>query len=175
MRTLLVVCFLLSACSSTPMTESAQDMQVDPDAEQVDQAADAAHADSDSKDVPAAVTNVTASGEDGGYSFSVTIRSDETGCDRYADWWEVVRPDGELVYRRILAHSHVDEQPFTRSGGPVAVAADEEVYVRVHMNDTGYADAGARFTVDGGFLAMDLAGFAPELAESQPLPSGCAF
>ena len=65
----------------------------------------------------AAVEDVSVSGDPGRYQFAVTIRSDETGCDQYADWWEVVSESGDLLYRRILAHSHVDEQPFARSGG----------------------------------------------------------
>jgi len=67
----------------------------------------------------ARVTKVTVSGEANNYNFSVTIASPDTGCDQYADWWEVFTEDGVLIYRRILAHSHVTEQPFTRSGGAV--------------------------------------------------------
>jgi hypothetical protein len=44
-----------------------------------------------------------------------TVRSADTGWDRYADAWEVRTTDGEVVGTRILAHPHVDEQPFTRS------------------------------------------------------------
>lgn len=51
------------------------------------------------------------------------MRSPDRDCGLYADWWEVVGEDGRLLYRRILMHSHPDEQPFTRPGGPVAIAA----------------------------------------------------
>ncbi len=122
------------------------------------------------------VTAVTTSGDPGAYSFSVTISSPDTGCEQYADWWEVVTEDGELRYRRILLHSHVSEQPFTRSGGPVAVAADEIVIVRAHMNTGGYGGAALRGSVDAGFEAYrPEAGFAAALASRDPLPEGCDF
>ncbi|MEO0406449.1 MAG: hypothetical protein AAF289_03760 [Cyanobacteria bacterium P01_A01_bin.135] len=126
----------------------------------------------------AAVENVSVSGEPGRYQFSVTVRSQETGCDQYADWWEVVSESGELLYRRILAHSHVDEQPFTRSGGPVPVQPGDLVTVRVHMNNTGYSPEARQGTVSDGaeFEAVTLApDFAAALAQQDPLPSGCTF
>ena len=67
---------------------------------------------------------VSVSGSAQSYTFSVTLRSSDTGCDHYADWWEVLSSDGELIYRRVLLHSHVDEQPFTRSGTLIDVQED---------------------------------------------------
>jgi len=64
----------------------------------------------------AEVQSVKATGKSNSYTFAVTIKSPDIGCDRYADWWEVITPEGELLYRRVLLHSHVDEQPFTRTG-----------------------------------------------------------
>jgi len=81
------------------------------------------------------VAAVRVSGAPGDYRFSVTLSSPDTGCDQYADWWEVITTDGELVYRRILAHSHVNEQPFTRSGGPVELQETTKAIVRAHMNN----------------------------------------
>jgi len=124
----------------------------------------------------AVVTNVEVSGEENAYTFSVTLRSPDTGCEQYADWWEVIDLDGNLIYRRILAHSHVDEQPFTRSGGVVAISNDLEVYVRAHMNTTGYGGSAQLGSVSEGFKATNLATeFAQSLAEVNPLPDGCAF
>ncbi len=126
---------------------------------------------------PAAdVVQVVATGASGAYTFSVTLRSDETGCDQYADWWEVVDADGALVYRRVLGHSHVSEQPFARSGGPVDVTADEELLVRGHMNPSGYVGVAMEGSVSGGFASVTLpAGHLSDLAKEAPLPDGCAF
>lgn len=111
-----------------------------------------------------------------GTTFSVTVQSPDEGCDQYANWWEVLRPDGTLVHRRILGHSHVAEQPFTRSSGPVEVDAGEELIVRAHMHPGGYGGAAMRGTVSGGFAATDLpATFANGLATADPLPASCAF
>ena len=86
---------------------------------------------------PPNVTAVTVAGEAGAYTFSVSVRSPDTGCEGYAYWWEVVSPDGELLYRRVLLHSHVDEQPFLRSGGPVQIGPNDTVVVRGHMSTGG--------------------------------------
>ena len=116
------------------------------------------------------------SGNPGSYRFSVTVRSPDTGCGQYADWWEVVSPDGRLIYRRVLLHSHVGEQPFTRSGGPVNVQPGETVIVRGHMNGTGYGGFGLRGSVAGGFTTTELPGdFGSGLDQRGPLPSGCGF
>ena len=122
------------------------------------------------------VIGISVSGEPGSYRFLVTVRSPDTGCDRYADWWEVVSPGGQLIYRRVLLHSHSGEQPFTRSGGPVDVQPDETVIVRGHMNGMGYGGAGLKGSVTGGFAPMEIPGaFGAGLDRLGPLPSGCAY
>ena len=81
-----------------------------------------------------------------------------------------------LVHRRVLAHSHVDEQPFTRSGGPVEIDADRSVIVRAHMSTTGYGGQALRGQVSTGFEPADLsADFAAGLKDEPPQPEGCAF
>lgn len=124
----------------------------------------------------AVITEVSFSGSENAYTFQVTISSPDLGCNQYADWWEVIDTDGNLIYRRILAHSHVDEQPFTRSGVPVQIAPDTEVYVRAHMNNSGFGAKAFRGNVSAGFNSFDLSpDFAANLENQQPLPSGCAF
>jgi hypothetical protein len=46
---------------------------------------------------------------------TATVQSADTGWDRYADAWEVRTMEGDVLGTRVLAHPHVDEQPFTRS------------------------------------------------------------
>lgn len=58
---------------------------------------------------------------DGTYRFDVTVRSPDTGWEKYADRWEVRTPDGTVLGERILTHPHVDEQPFTRSQSGIAI------------------------------------------------------
>lgn len=124
----------------------------------------------------AQVTKVVVSGEDNQYSFNVTIVSPDLGCNQYADWWEVIDLDGNLIYRRILAHSHVNEQPFTRSGSAVSISEIAEVYIRAHMNPTSYGNIVFKGSVSNGFTASNLdTEFAKGLEEVAPLPTGCAF
>ena len=120
---------------------------------------------------------VTVSGAPGAFTFSVTLRSPDTGCDQYADWWEVLGEDGGLLYRRILAHSHVDEQPFSRSGGPVDVEADTKVFIRAHMSVGGYGGQVFTGTPGGAFEATtEFDGSIAAAAETaEPQPDGCAF
>jgi len=122
------------------------------------------------------VLSVQATGNPGAYQFAVEIASPDTGCDQYADWWEIFAEDGQLLYRRILLHSHVGEQPFTRSGGPVEIDAETVVYVRAHMNTSGYGGQVLQGTVQEGFKPAEVeAGFGAELERIPPQPEDCAF
>ena len=122
------------------------------------------------------VIQVSVSGSPGSYTFSVTVQSSDTGCDNYADWWEALSSDGLHIYRRVLLHSHVGEQPFTRSGGPINVRPDDMVIVRGHMNTTGYGGVALRGNANEGFSITELPhGFAADVSAKGPLPTGCAF
>lgn len=122
------------------------------------------------------ITDVSATGPTGKYIFRVTIESPDKGCEQYADWWEVVDEQGGLVYRRILAHSHVQEQPFTRQGGTIALAEDSKVWVRAHMNTTGYGGITYYGSVREGFKPRPMPeGFAMDIEKQSPQPTGCAF
>jgi len=124
----------------------------------------------------AVISNVQISGTENNYSFNVTIKSPDLGCEQYADWWEVFDQDGNLIYRRILGHSHVSEQPFTRSGGPIKISKDQFVYVRAHMNPLGYGTYVFSGTVEDGLKAETIEkSTASDLENTDPLPSGCAF
>jgi hypothetical protein len=122
------------------------------------------------------VVSVAVRGEPGALELEVGVASLDTGCEQYADWWEVVDTDGRLLLRRVLRHSHVDEQPFRRSAGPVEIEPERTVWVRAHMHPTGYGGQAMRGSVAAGFApATTEPGFAAELAGSPPLPEGCAF
>ncbi|MEM0992797.1 MAG: hypothetical protein AAGI49_07150, partial [Bacteroidota bacterium] len=124
----------------------------------------------------AKVLSLTVSGSENNYRFNVEVESPDTGCDQYADWWEVFSESGELVYRRILTHSHVNEQPFKRSGGTINITDDQVVFVRAHMNNLGYGMDVMKGSVNEGFLRTRLdTSFAADLANQEPLPRDCAF
>lgn len=122
------------------------------------------------------IISVKATESEDSYTFSVGISSPDKGCKQYANWWEVVSTDGDLIYRRILGHSHVNEQPFVRSGGRVKIDKDEIVIVRAHMNTSGYGGIMFKGSVEAGFKQIDAdKEFALGLEKESPQPSGCAF
>ncbi len=48
------------------------------------------------------------------YTINVTIQHDDTGWNHYANKWEVLDEKGNILASRVLAHPHINEQPFTR-------------------------------------------------------------
>ncbi len=95
------------------------------------------------------VVDVAITPEDSGtYRFDVTVRSADTGPEKYADLWEVRAPDGRVLGTRVLAHPHVDEQPFTRSQGGIAVPAEiGSVTVVARDSVTGFCGIAAKVEV----------------------------
>lgn len=83
----------------------------------------------------------------GTYRFDVTVRSADTGWDKYADLWEIRTPDGPILGERVLTHPHVDEQPFTRSQSGIEVPADVGL-VTVIARDSVGGYCGEPFEVD---------------------------
>ncbi|MGB3492267.1 MAG: hypothetical protein WBA57_06040 [Elainellaceae cyanobacterium] len=173
---IVVVTFLGGCATSDPPTSDASSPRpLESEAIERQEPSSIATAQASSGDF-AEVIDVSVSEESGNFTFSVTVQSPDTGCEQYADWWEVLSEEGELLYRRVLLHSHVDEQPFTRSGGPVAIQPTDGVIVRSHMNRSGYGTQAQKGTVAEGFSAVDLPeGFAVDVAQQEPLPSGCNF
>jgi len=80
------------------------------------------------------------------FRFSVTVEHADEGWDHYADAWEVVGEDGTVYGKRVLAHPHVDEQPFTRSGNATIPADIKSVIVRAH--DSVHELGGAEMKVE---------------------------
>ena len=72
--------------------------------------------------------------------FSVTLQHDDTGWEHYANQWEVVTLDNEVIATRVLYHPHVDEQPFTRSLSGVKLPESiNRVKIRAQDLKHGYA------------------------------------
>lgn len=94
------------------------------------------------------VVAAEASGSAGGaWRFDVTVRHADEGWDHYADLWQVLAPDGTVLGERVLAHPHVDEQPFTRSLGNVAIDDDIGV-VTIRARDSVHGFGGVEANVD---------------------------
>ncbi|MCI4660606.1 MAG: hypothetical protein MRY63_02125 [Neomegalonema sp.] len=76
------------------------------------------------------------------WTFDVTLRHGDTGWEHYADAWEVLTPQGEILATRVLHHPHENEQPFTRSLSGIAIPEDLcMVMVRGHDKVHGYSSA----------------------------------
>lgn len=89
-------------------------------------------------DEPSVLDVAVNANEDGTYSFNATVAHRDEGWKHYADKWEIVTPEGQVIVERILFHPHVDEQPFTRSLSRVVVPIGvSEVTVRAYCNLTG--------------------------------------
>lgn len=67
------------------------------------------------------VQGVNASNSGGNWRFSVTLHHADEGWNHYADGWGVYLEDGTKLGYRVLAHPHVNEQPFTRSLGGITI------------------------------------------------------
>ena len=79
-------------------------------------------------------------------TFSVAVRHDDEGWDHYADRWQVLSMDGEILATRILRHPHVEEQPFTRSLDKVELP-EGSTSVRIRAGDSVHGLGGAEVVV----------------------------
>ena len=108
------------------------------------------------------VTFVRAVKEDqeNSWTFHVTVEHPDTGWEDYADGWDVVLPDGEVIkpdpaspFTRLLLHPHENEQPFTRSQrGVIIPEGASTVRVRAHdlVDGFGGQEVVVDLTVDAG-------------------------
>lgn len=84
------------------------------------------------------------------FDFDVTIRSRDTGWDRYADRFEVLAPHGAVLGTRVLLHPHEDEQPFTRDLHGVRIPPGiRRVTLRAHMKGVGHDGATMEVALPG--------------------------
>jgi hypothetical protein len=88
------------------------------------------------------------------WTFHVTVKHPDTGWEDYADGWDVVTPDGQILkpdpdspFTRPLLHPHENEQPFTRSQSGVVIP-DGITQVRVRAHDLVDGYGGREVTVD---------------------------
>ena len=87
----------------------------------------------------ARIIDVNVTNNNGSFRFDVTLEHADSGWDHYADGWEVVSTAGDVLGKRVLAHPHVNEQPFTRSLSGVQIPQDvKKVSIRAHDSVHGY-------------------------------------
>lgn len=77
--------------------------------------------------------------------FDVTLSHRDTGWDDYADGWRVELADGTVLGTRVLAHPHVNEQPFTRSSQIDVPDGVAQVFIRASDTVGGWADGTTPF------------------------------
>ncbi len=95
---------------------------------------------------PPQITDIQARAGSNGWRFDVTIAHPDTGWDHYADGWRVEAEDGQVLGTRILAHPHVNEQPFTRSLSSVWIPPEiKTVYLRSKDNIDGWSEDAVEF------------------------------
>jgi hypothetical protein len=95
------------------------------------------------------VVDISFEGQNGAYTFDVTLHHDDDGEEGYANWWQVERLDGARLGRRELLHAH-SQQPFTRSE---TIEIPEEttcVVVRGHDQTHEYGGLAIVVNLDSG-------------------------
>lgn len=79
------------------------------------------------------IVSVDARENNGAWQFDVALRHADTGWQHYANGWGIYTLEGVELGYRVLAHPHVNEQPFTRSLGGVVIAPDiTDIIFRPH-------------------------------------------
>ena len=80
------------------------------------------------------------------YEFHVTVDHWDDGWDHYANSWQVLAPNGDVLGTRKLAHPHVEEMPFTRS--KVVEIPEGVTSVTVRAGDLVHGFGGEDMTVE---------------------------
>ena len=82
----------------------------------------------------------------GVFDISVTLRHADSGWDHYANRWEVIGPQGQVLATRTLLHPHIHEQPFTRSLSGVHIPF-EDTWVKIRAHDLVHGYGGREVTL----------------------------
>ena len=94
------------------------------------------------------IETATARLSGGTWTISVTLSHPDTGWDHYADGWRVLDDNGTELALRVLAHPHVNEQPFSRSlSGITLPKGTQHVMIQARCNVDGWGDELFRLTL----------------------------
>lgn len=83
---------------------------------------------------------------DGKYRIAATLRHADSGWDHYANRWEVLGPQGQVIATRTLLHPHIHEQPFTRSLSGIEIPSTW-TWVRIRAHDLVHGNSGREVTL----------------------------
>jgi len=83
----------------------------------------------------------------GSCSFAVTLEHADEGWNHYANQWDVVTLDDQVLKSRVLYHPHENEQPFTRSLSGVTIPPGVS-QVKIRARDTVHGYSAQEFLVD---------------------------
>jgi hypothetical protein len=79
-------------------------------------------------------------GDDGSFTFNVTVQHADEGWNHYADHWLILDNNEQVIAARKLMHPHVKEQPFTRSLSYIQIPDEiTEVTIRAHCSVDNYS------------------------------------
>ena len=81
------------------------------------------------------------------FTFSVTLQHEDTGWDHFANKWEIIDEENNILGTRILYHPHVEEQPFTRNLSGLMLSEDLKT-VTVRGHDSLHAYGGKVITLE---------------------------
>ncbi len=82
----------------------------------------------------------------GVYTISARVKHADSGWDHYADAWEVLAPNGDVIATRVLAHPHVNEQPFTRAKSGIKIP-EGVTEVTIRARDSVHGTGGQSVTL----------------------------
>ena len=80
-------------------------------------------------------------------TFTVTLEHNDEGWHHYANQWDVMTRDDQLLGSRVLYHPHENEQPFTRSLSAVVIPEGLR-QVKIRAKDLQHGYSKQEFLVD---------------------------